>query len=75
MGSLATLLWAIVLNRNAHVCGDTWESWLGRRAKIVGVTVLAGPASAAVLLIWERDELILGALGEGVEKKISWSSS
>lgn len=71
IGSLVTVIWAAVLNHNAHVGGTTLEWWIGRLAKIVGVSLLAGSGSATVLLLWERDELVLGASEVEESKKLS----
>lgn len=70
IGLLATLIWALVINRNVHAGSITWEGWLSRLAKVIGVSLLVGPASAAVLLVWERDELVFAALEDDESKKV-----
>ncbi|KAI9878134.1 MAG: hypothetical protein M1830_001780 [Pleopsidium flavum] len=58
VGSAALLLWAAALYRNAHGAKVSWPGWASLVAKVIGLTVVAGPCSTALTLIWERDELI-----------------
>ena len=60
IGFLATILWATVLNRNAHAGTIGLDGWMSLLAKVAGLTIVAGPASAVVALLWGRDELVLG---------------
>lgn len=71
IGSSATLIWALVINRNMHAGTIAWEGWFSRLAKVIGVSLLAGPASAVVLLVWERDELAFAAAEDGESKKVA----
>ncbi|KAI9826573.1 MAG: hypothetical protein M1832_006169 [Thelocarpon impressellum] len=65
IGLTATLVWAIVLNRNAHGSHPIGASgWASLLVKVTGLTLVAGPAGAAIALVWGRDELVLEE-GEG----------
>ncbi|KAI9883888.1 MAG: hypothetical protein M1823_004328 [Watsoniomyces obsoletus] len=71
IGSLATLLWTVVVYHNARGGWRSWAEPLALLGKIVGVSILAGPASATLLLLWERDELVLnGSTASNRRKKI-----
>lgn len=61
IGFLATIIWAVTVNHNAHKGTDTWAELLSLWGKIAGLTLVTGPASAVVWLLWERDEQVLGA--------------
>lgn len=69
IGSGAMIVWAMVLNRNAHAGKVTWGGWLSLLVKVTGLTAVTGPGGAVVALIWGRDELVLGDVGEVLEKK------
>ncbi|KAI9844627.1 MAG: hypothetical protein M1837_005479 [Sclerophora amabilis] len=70
LGFLSLGIWATALYRGADAKGLTLGGWVRLLAKIVGITVVAGPATAALALIWARDELILGEVGEVDGKKM-----
>ena len=65
IGFTASLIWAIALARNARgpaFLGVTgWSSLL---ARVVGLTLVTGPAGAVITLIWGRDEEVLGGEAE-----------
>ncbi len=69
IGSAASILWALVLNRNAHKETIGLEGWASLLAKTLGLTVFAGPGSAMVWLMWARDEHVLGDVEEKMSKK------
>ena len=64
IGFIAALVWALALNRNGH--GNSTKAafgpagWLRLLAKVAAITLVAGPGSAMVALVWERDEYVLG---------------
>lgn len=58
VGSMALLLWAAALHRNSLQVDFNWQRWVNLFGKALGLTLVAGPCSAAVALVWERDELI-----------------
>ncbi|KAJ5969670.1 hypothetical protein N7501_005918 [Penicillium viridicatum] len=58
IGSAGVLIWATSLYTVAHKNLLNTLSWPSLLAKIALLTVFAGPAGAAVELIWERDELV-----------------
>ncbi len=70
VGSLATLLWTVVVYHSARGGWRSWSEPLALLGKIAGVWVVAGPASATLLLLWERDELVLGGGTTNRRKKI-----
>ena len=59
VGSTAVLLWASFMYVRAHHQLNTTKDWLQNTVIFTLVTVVAGPAGAAVALIWARDELVL----------------
>ncbi|KAJ5807335.1 hypothetical protein N7447_010791 [Penicillium robsamsonii] len=63
IGSAGVLIWAISLYTIAHKQLLSTVSWPSLLVKIFLLTVLAGPAGAAVELIWERDELVFSETG------------
>lgn len=70
IGTAALLLWATVLHARAHRhyegrCVDA-VSLAGR---IAILTALAGPAAAAVELMWEREELVLQSEDKSLASK------
>ncbi|KZF21035.1 hypothetical protein L228DRAFT_262102 [Xylona heveae TC161] len=69
VGCTATLIWALVLNRNAHAGRISPHGWFDLALKVVGLTILTGPAGAVIALIWGRDELVLGDIGDPIDEK------
>jgi hypothetical protein len=67
-GSLALLLWAVYLRRVAAGTADGF-SWTSLLVKVVGSTAVGGPITAAAVLLWERDELLVRRDGTGVKKR------
>ncbi|KAJ5177631.1 uncharacterized protein N7500_000330 [Penicillium coprophilum] len=63
IGSAGVLIWAISLYTVAHKQLLGIVSWPRLLVKVALLTVLAGPAGAAVELIWERDELVFSETG------------
>ncbi|KAJ5355941.1 hypothetical protein N7517_010550 [Penicillium concentricum] len=63
IGSAGVLIWAISLYTVAHKQLLSTVSWPSLLVKLALLTVLAGPAGAAVELIWERDELVFSETG------------
>ena len=63
IGSAGILLWALTLHTIAQkqiVSGVSWSSLL---VKVGLLSLVSGPAGAAVELMWERDELVFGETG------------
>ncbi|KAI9702836.1 MAG: hypothetical protein M1836_008050 [Candelina mexicana] len=69
IGCAASILWAAVLNRNAHKETMGLKGWLDLLAKVLCSILLAGPGSALVALMWSRDELVLVDVEEMTSKK------
>lgn len=63
IGTAGVLVWAISLYTVAHRQILSTVSWPSLLLKVVLLTALAGPAGAAVELIWERDELVFAETG------------
>ncbi|KAJ5180586.1 hypothetical protein N7492_003796 [Penicillium capsulatum] len=59
IGSAGILLWALSLYTTAHKQILSTVSWTGLAVKVALLTIVSGPAGAAVELIWERDELVI----------------
>lgn len=70
IGSAGILLWAIALYVNAHKAILGNSGWCGLLTKVVLLTVLTGPAAAAVELVWERDELVIHETG-GLKPRVA----
>jgi len=59
-GGLAILLWALYV----HGVAVPGRSLAGLLARVVAWTLLAGPTGAAAIVLWERDQAVLGAKGK-----------
>ncbi|KAJ5342383.1 hypothetical protein N7541_011507 [Penicillium brevicompactum] len=70
IGSAGVLLWAIHLYSVAHKQILSTVSWPSFLFKTALIATLAGPAGAAVELIWERDELVFTETG-GNKQRVS----
>lgn len=70
IGSTGVLVWAISLYTVAHRQLLSTVSWPSLLFKIVVLAAVAGPAGAAVELIWERDELVFSETG-GSKRQVS----
>jgi hypothetical protein len=78
IGSAASLLWGVVLYRNAFVEEDTvgkhsdqartasTVSWKTLITKIGFWTMIAGPLGALAVLLWERDTIVKRKVKEGI---------
>ncbi|KAI9756202.1 MAG: hypothetical protein M4579_003942 [Chaenotheca gracillima] len=62
LGFLSTIIWASTLFRHARLQKLTMNGLLGLFVRIAGLTLVAGPGSTALVLIWNRDELVVGEL-------------
>ena len=49
--------------------GQGWEGWTTVLSKVAGLSLLGGPATAAVWAVWKRDEIVLGA-GDDADEKV-----
>lgn len=67
-GSAALLIWAVALHTNAQAAKGKSVEWVSTLSKAFVYTFFAGPCGAALKLIWERDEFVLGQ-PETEEKK------
>lgn len=63
------LVWAIALNRQALSREPQGSNFLAMIVKTCALTLVGGPAAAAISLIRERDTVILESLSELEEKK------
>lgn len=70
IGSAGVLLWAIHLYSVAHKQILSTVSWPSLLFKTALIATLAGPAGAAVELIWERDELVFTET-DGSKQRVS----
>ena len=70
IGSAGVLVWAISLYSVAHKQILSTVSWPSLLFKIALLALVAGPAGAAVELIWERDELVFSETG-GSRQQVS----
>ncbi|OJJ68122.1 hypothetical protein ASPBRDRAFT_47070 [Aspergillus brasiliensis CBS 101740] len=69
IGSVGMVVWAWRLYTNAvrkvsggHTMG--WCEWVSLVVRVALLGVVAGPVGAAVVLVWGRDEMVLGGGGE-----------
>lgn len=58
-GSAATVVWASLLLYNAHGRSLSKREWGWLAGEICFLSFLAGPAAAAVTILWRRDEYVL----------------
>jgi len=63
IGSAGILLWAVKLYTVAHKQILSTVSWSDLLIKVGLLSIFAGPAGAAVELMWERDELVFSETG------------
>lgn len=70
IGSAGVLLWTLSLYATAHrtILGSV--GWFSLAIKATLLTILTGPAGAAVELMWERDELVIHEAG-GLKPQVS----
>jgi len=68
----ATLIWAATMHWRAQSAREsvTWKYWALTTAKIFGTIPFGGPVAPAVLLLWERDEMLLGQGAAGEKKDL-----
>jgi hypothetical protein len=59
IASVAVLLWAVSLNIQALQRQGIAANYFSLALKAVTITIAAGPCAAALVLIWERDELVI----------------
>lgn len=64
IGTAGVLAWAV----HSYLASGQRVT-LGGIGKVLGLTALAGPVGAAVVLIWERDETVFAREREAAEKK------
>jgi hypothetical protein len=70
IGSFAFVVWALVINRFAYTTSlRAWAAHLRLLVTVAVLTLFSGPAGAAVWLVWQRDELVLGTGQYEPEKK------
>lgn len=58
-GSTAAVVWTVILFYNAHGRMLSESEWAWLAAKLCLISVLAGPAGAAVMVLWLRDESVI----------------
>jgi len=76
-GCMASLIWAATMHWKAKSAmakaegkeGVTWKYWAWMQAKIFGTIPWGGPFAPALVLLWERDEMVLGWEGNAEEEK------
>lgn len=67
-GTSAVFLWAFSLRMGVARTRATWPQWVVGMAMSAVVAVVVGPAGAAVLSMWMRDEIVFGKWREEKEK-------
>ncbi|KAI9730111.1 MAG: hypothetical protein M1834_006103 [Cirrosporium novae-zelandiae] len=70
-GSIAFLIWAVALHHNAQREKVTFRYWLALTAKIVLSNLIGGPCNPALVLMWERDDIILKSEGQQPRAKVA----
>lgn len=60
IGSLAVLVWAVTLALQAQRTRLWALEWLESLLKVAALVCVSGPVGAAVVIIWERDEMVFG---------------
>lgn len=60
IGSLAVLVWALTLGLQAQRTRLWAFEWLESFMKVAALVCVSGPVGAAVVVIWERDEMVFG---------------
>ncbi|KAF7504493.1 hypothetical protein GJ744_002173 [Endocarpon pusillum] len=60
IGSLAVLVWAVTLALQAQRTRHWAFEWLESLLKVAALVCVSGPVGAAVVIIWERDEMVFG---------------
>lgn len=70
IGSMGVLLWAVAVHATAHHEVGVRMSWVGLGVKIGLLALAAGPAGAAVELMWERDEMVFSRGGSKQRRRI-----
>ncbi len=58
IGSFAVLVWALALALQARRTRLWAFEWLESFIKVVALVCVSGPVGAAVVVIWERDEMV-----------------
>lgn len=58
-GSTATVVWAVLLLYNAHERSLSKREWAWLAGEICVIGFSAGPAAAAVTILWHRDEYVM----------------
>lgn len=61
VGTVAVLLWSVILFRSAHLSRGVAFSTCGLVMKVFALCLLTGVAGAAVEVMWEREELLFQA--------------
>lgn len=64
ISSLAVLSWSLTLLVRCRMMFDQPVYWGSLVAKIILASVVSSPAGAAVLLMWERDEMVLSVVSD-----------
>lgn len=54
------LVWALTLRVQAQARGFWAYEWVEGLVKVLALVAMSGPAGAAVMVVWERDELVFG---------------
>ena len=60
IGSLAVLVWAVTLALQAQRTRLWAFEWLESFSKVAALVCVSGPVGAAVMIVWERDEMVFG---------------
>ncbi|KAJ5724404.1 hypothetical protein N7493_006132 [Penicillium malachiteum] len=75
IGSAGILLWALKLHIVAQRQIVSGVSWVSLLFKVGVLSLLSGPAGAAVELMWERDELVFSETGNSKQVTTARKSS
>ena len=60
VGSAAAIAWAMALHCNSRAAPMRLMHWCWLVGRMLGASLIAGPAGALVWLMWDRDERIVG---------------
>ena len=61
LGTLGTIAWSLVLHSNARKVYGVDDSWPYMFFRLLACSIVGGPATLPVMLLWERDEWVFGS--------------
>ena len=60
IGVLSTMIWGISIRLSSVGKVDSFGAWIRAVIKYGAIAMITGPAGAAVVAVWGRDEMVLG---------------